>query len=70
MNPKTLTIVSTCCQCGCAGYEVDTTAGEIIENGTVVGVAPDGATLLLAGKNDGTDCAGMYCDECAKTKED
>jgi hypothetical protein len=53
--------LARCDRCGVAGYTVDTTAGEIVEHGTVVAVAPSDRPYLM-GSIDGQ---ALLCDACA-----
>lgn len=60
---------TVCAGCGCEGYRAETTAGEYVENGAVVGAVPDGATALLAGLADGSRTDDAFCDACAEGKK-
>jgi len=55
-----------CAECGCEGYICDTSAGEVMEAGIVVGCAPRGATILMVGDTRGGHTEDIYCAECAE----
>lgn len=58
-----------CAECAREGYIVQTTAGEVVRGyGIEVAIAPKGATLLLAGKEDGSQTDDVFCDDCARSK--
>lgn len=57
---------ANCALCGCPGQHADTTAGEIVVAGQVAGHVPDGVTILMSGRDDGTDTDDLYCETCAR----
>lgn len=53
--------VGMCAGCGCRGYHVDTTAGEVIgPDGACTRVAPRGSRLLMVDER-----GELQCDDCA-----
>lgn len=58
--------LAKCAGCGIEGMKADTTAGEVIEAGEVVGIVPEGITPLLVGRSDGSEPDGLYCEACAQ----
>lgn len=58
--------MDTCTLCNCPGHHADTASGEIVVCGAVVAQVPDGATVLMSGREDGTDTENLYCDACAR----
>lgn len=57
--------LAECACCGCEGMKADTTSGEVIEGGEVVGTLPEGVTLLMVGMANGSNPDGLYCERCA-----
>lgn len=49
-----------CESCDVEGVHVDTTAGEVVERGDVVGHAPEGALYLMVDER-----GRLVCDRCA-----
>ena len=66
LSAPTDAMFAPCAGCGRMGYVVDTTAGECIKDGLVVATAPTGATLLLAGREDGSGMDGAFCEACGR----
>ena len=58
----------TCDGCGCEGVVCDTVDGEILTQDSRLVIHPEveqGATILVAGRSDGSDLHHTYCEDCA-----
>ena len=57
--------MTQCAGCGINGMQANTDAGEIIEDGQVVGTVPCGVEILRFGRVDGSCIDDLFCDNCA-----